>query len=918
MPSLKQTTWYLRWLIAVMWLVLQPSSLSAQQQSTLRSLMEQLHREQGVNFVYDAAIDVSMPFQGKLPLPESVDEALSTLFKGTDITYQKRGKYVLLHAITTASKPEKPAKTHFTVSGYVRDEHGESLINATIYDQTTRLGTTTNSHGYDSITLNEGVHLLRFSYLGFADVTESLRLEGNLHRDVTLAEVNSLDEVVVVADLNSPVLTTQTGKISLQPHDIQTEFALLSSADVVKTLQRQSGVNAGIELASGLYVHGGNADENLFLIDGTPLYQVNHTFGLFSSFNTDVVKNVDFYKSGFPARYSGRLSSVIDVRTNDGDMHHTHASYRIGMADGSVHVEGPIRLGNERKMEQEGKVRGIDYGTSYNIGLRRSWVDLISRPIMALVNSGSQDDKFNLNYAFHDFNGKLTHIFSSRSRLFLSLYSGRDAFSTKEESSWQYGSESTLYQELYKAKLKWGNYNAALNWNYQFSPKLFANFTAVYSRNKSAFVVDETDQSDINSSTDHYYFHAYNNYQSTISDVGYRTEFDYRPAPQHHLRFGHDFTFHSFQPQTYDQYSTFVDTNNSDTITHYSSNRHKASELTLYAEDEMSFGNRWNMNLGFSANGFLIQGKTFFSVDPRLALKYQVARNVSLKSSYTFMTQYVHKISNVFLDLPTDYWVPTTKRLHPMHSQQFALGAYWNPSARWLLKLEDYYKQTKLLLLYSSVNGLEPPANAWDEMVMDGQGRYYGVELDAAYKSQTLELSANYTLSWNKRYYEQFYKEWFYDKFDNRHKLCINARFHLRKNIEAYAAWTIHSGNRMSLPTQYVKLPDLPEGAGQKPYYEYTDYEGDFMAYDVSLSDYIYERPNNITLPVYHRLDLGFNFNHTTKKGHLRTWNVSLYNAYCHLNSLWVDLDVDLDGRFVAKNRGYIPVIPSVSYMIKF
>lgn len=245
----------------------------------------------------------------------------------------------------------------------------------------------------------------------------------------------------------------------------------MSSPDVVKILQRVSGVAEGQELASGLYVHGGNGDENLYLIDGIPLYDTNHALGLFSSFNADVVKNVDFYKSGFPARYGGRLSSVVDVRTADGNMNQFHGAYRIGLLDASVQFEGPI---------QKGK-------TSYNIGMRRSWQDLLSRPLTKAFSE--PDEKLSIGYYFMDLNAKVTHRFSDRSKIDLSLYHGKDSWDVKDdldESKGDWYHEGDSYnKELTKAQLNWGNFNAALNWNYLFSPKLFANFTAVYSHNRS-------------------------------------------------------------------------------------------------------------------------------------------------------------------------------------------------------------------------------------------------------------------------------------------------------------------------------------------------------------------------------------------------------------------------------------------------
>jgi outer membrane receptor for ferrienterochelin and colicin len=868
-------------------LILTPIAVGAKSPTTIKQQMDILHNRRKVNFVYDATINVEQKYNGPSIEKMSLQKALKTLFDDTGITFEQRGNYIILRK-RVSHTIETKVQRHHTLSGYIRDGNGESLINATVYDLTTGLGTTTNEYGFFSLTLAEGNHKLRISYIGFDDEIKDINLDRDRHIDINLKENAKLGEVVVTGDMNSPLLNTQTGKRSLSAKDINTEFSLLSSPDVVKTLQRISGVSEGMELASGMYVHGGNDDENLFMIDGTPLYQINHTMGLFSSFNTDVVKNVDFYKSGFPARYGGRLSSVVDVRTTDGDMHHWHGSYRIGLLDGSFQLEGPIKPGK----------------TSFNFGLRRSWLDLFSIPAFAIINKNNDGEKEKMSYTFHDFNGKITHIFNDRSKISLNIYSGNDAFSTKDDESWN---KNDKY--LYKNDFKWGNFNAAFNWSYQFSPKLFANFTAVYTHNRASFKTSEDDREDINGKTAGYVSYSEHSYRSTIYDGGYRMAFDYRPNPHHHIRFGHDYTMHLFRPQTHNYMDYYGSNTEIDTIKNESQNRHVAHEFTLYAEDEMTLDNHWSFNAGLNADMFNIGSKSFAHLDPRMAVKYQISPSLSLKASYTMMTQFVHKISNSFLNLPTDYWVPTTERLHPMHSQQIAAGIYSQVSSHWFVSLEGYYKFSNHLLQYASWMGLEPPADKWDYEVMDGKGIFYGAELDAHYIGRKLTLDASYTLSWNKRKYEDFYKDWYYDKFDNRHKFNVCARYKFNNKIAGYAAWSYHSGNRMTIPTQYSIRPSLPEENGKiNDYHFITDNDAGF----------VYDKPNNISLPAYHRLDIGFDFHHVTKHGHERIWNLSIYNAYCHLNPLFVRIRHREDGSFKVKTQGYVPIVPSFSYTIKF
>ena len=428
-------------------------SINAQQSTTeMKKIIDAMQDMYHVNFVYDSSLASIKPIRAPLS-GSSLGENLKRVFSGIGIQWEIRDEYVLLFS-----------QDSYTFSGYVCQENGETLINVTIFDMNTKKGTLSNEHGFFSITLPKGKHNIRFSYIGYQDVIKELNLNSNYNGIVYMKEgVASLSEIEVIGDLNSPFHTTQTGKVSLTSEQLNAEFSLLSSPDLVKTLQTIPGVSAGTELLSGMYVHGGKNDENLFLLDGTPLYQINHLGGLFSAFNTDIVKNVDFYKSGFPARYGGRLSSVVDVRTKEGDMKEFHGNFSLGLLDGRIQFEGPI----------------IKNKTSFNVAMRRSWTDLFTAPIFFVLNRSNPKDKKNLRYAFHDINGKITHRFSDRNKLSLSIYSGNDLLKVKARQIFE-GSIMNADKEHYNSdfKVTWGNLTAALAWNYQFTSKLSGRITA--------------------------------------------------------------------------------------------------------------------------------------------------------------------------------------------------------------------------------------------------------------------------------------------------------------------------------------------------------------------------------------------------------------------------------------------------------
>lgn len=851
-------------------LSLYASVACAQSQATVRQVLDSLRQEHGVRFVYDGSLRLDIPYAGSslhgLPLARSLD----ALLHGTGLTWEAEEGYVLLRPLRRC-----------VLSGYVcRADDGETVLNATVLDLDTRVGTLTNEHGFFSLTLPEGRHRVRFSYVGLCERVETVDLSGDKRLDISLQEDNRLEEVVVTADLNSPLLTTQTGKTSLTVRELATGYALLSSPDVVKTLQTLPGVAAGTELVSGLYVHGGGNDQNLFLLDGTPLYQVNHLGGLFSAFNTDVVKNIDFYKSGFPARYGGRLSSVVDVRTDDGDMKQLHGSLSLGLIDGRLHLEGPLR--KER--------------TSFSVAMRRTWADVVTAPTMALLNRSSHD-KLNTRYAFYDFNAKLTHVFSPRSRADLSFYMGNDRLKV-DNTAYAQGIDQF---DRTRFDLQWGNLTASLNWKYLFSPQLFATFTAVYTRNRSVCDysyeerLTDPDGNPLGSLTERLS-------RSTINDVGCRVEMDYRPGGGHHLRWGTDYLLRAFRPQTVGNRDYSVEAGRRDTLAAQTSSFYRGHELSLYAEDDVAVLPCLSLNAGIRYTLFRVDATAYQSVEPRAALRYQCAAGIVLKASYAEMSQYMHQLSNTYLNLPTDYWVPSTADVRPMRSRQYALGLYMQfPALRLRVDVEGFYKTMTGLLEYDGGNQLTPSADDWTTLVRRGRGKAYGAEVCLGWERGTTSFVAAYTLSWSRRLFPDFYSGWYPDKFDNRHKLDLTLRHRFNARIEAVASWTCRSGNRFTVPQQQADAPLLPgwDGTGDERLW-------------------VYEQPNNVALPLYHRLDLGVNFHRTTRRGFERIWNVSVYNAYCRTNALYAEVVQRPDGTFRGKARGVFPIVPSFSYTLKF
>lgn len=681
---------------------------------TVLTEMQHLQKQHGIHFVYDSALRLDMPYTGTDLSHLPIDKALNALFGHIGIEYKMHNRNVMLRQ-TTASLQQtteiKERKTTFTINGRITDTQGEPIVNATVFDITSKDGTLSDGRGRYIMHLAEGHHVVRVSSIGCDADTIVVNMHSDISHNFRLKQAVELKEVVVTEDMNSPVLTTQTGKRTFTSKDINNGFALLSSPDLVKTIQRISGVTSGVDFVSGMYVHGGGSDENLFLLDGTPLYQTNHSLGLFSAFNSDIIKNVDFYKSGFPARYSGRVSSITDVRTRDGNMEQVHGTASLGLLDGRIQVEGPISKNR----------------TSFNVSLRRSWIDLLLRPVCAIANKGN-DDKYTLGYMFHDFNAKLTHHINNKATIWTSVYSGYDSYRVDDKSMWGDNVNDT------ENRMTWGNLSGTIGGDFMLSPtmSMASMLTATYSHSRQKYSEEDYEIVDKGGHLRNYLDTRLNS--TEMIDVAAHTNFSWQPTDRQHIHFGIAFTRHQFRPQTKRQAFYYGDPQEGCDTTDIRSRVNIVShEAVVYAEDEMRINKFLSANIGTSFTATMVNGRTYLMLDPRFAFKWQLANSTSFKMSYTHMSQSLHRMASSFLELPTDFWVPTTNEIKPTMSHQIAAGIYTQPSTHLTLSLEAYYKLSSHLLQYRHWMGFQPSAATWNRDVADGKGKSYGMEADATY-----------------------------------------------------------------------------------------------------------------------------------------------------------------------------------------
>ncbi|MBP3203154.1 MAG: TonB-dependent receptor plug domain-containing protein [Bacteroidales bacterium] len=672
--------------------------------------------------------------------------------------------------------------------------------------------------------------------------------------------------------------TTQTGLMHIDSKQLNSGVAVFGTPDLIKKLQMLPGVAAGNELMSGLYVHGGDGNDNLFLLDGVPLYNISHFGGLFSSFNTDVIDNLDFYKSGFPARYGGRMSSVVDVETREGDMEHFHGTVSLGLIDGRLQFEGPI----------------VKNKTSFNLGLRRSWMDLVLIPALWYANRRNGEDQTASGaYAMSDINARLTHRFAPGNVLNLTFYTGSDRLRAGlDETNREKDEQGRLHEgnSTMKMDVQWGSLTAAANHQYQFSKKLKAKSSIYYSQSTSntgyqfGFWNWADDKESITAMDD--------NDRSYVREVGLYSNWEWTPNNYHRIRYGVSAQYH-----WYHSGRSFASSTVTGGITERESGDseeqgYRSLEPAIYAEDEIFLRYNLTLNAGFRYALFATPGKVWHSPEPRLAFKWLITPDVSAKLSYTRMSQFAHLVAALYMDLPSNCWMPSTASARPMNSDQIAGGIYTTPFKNFKFNLEGWYKTMNHILVYNGSNTFIPPVTEWEKTFTEGRGQSWGMEVEATYDNGPLSLSAYYTLSWTRRNFEAIYSDWYPDRNDNRHKLNLVASWHFAKHWELFANWNFHSGNRITFPSHYI------EKDGQRIY--------------------LYDAPYNTLLPHYHRLDLGIDYGTTFRSGHSLRVNLSIYNAYNHLNASLAFLRTNADGSFSGMAYGLIPIIPTLTATYKF
>ena len=754
------------------------------------------------------------------------------------------------------------AQDSYIVNGIVTDSlSGESLIGVTVkFSNRTQNGTSTNAYGFFSYKLTSGVYTMTVSYIGYRTIVSTITVESDKRMNLTLVPENSIGEIVVTAEKrNDNLVGPQMGLTKINLSEIRNVPVIFGERDVLKTLQLLPGIKSAGEGNSGFYVRGGSADQNLILLDEAPVYNASHLLGFFSTFNSDAIKDVSVFKGGMPAQYGGRLSSVLDIRMNDGNKKEYTAEGGIGLISSRLKVEGPI----------------VRDKSSFMISGRRTYADAF----LALAKDTSI--RKNTLY-FYDLNAKANYQLDEKNTIFLSGYFGRDELGLNQTFGFD-----------------WGNATATLRWNHLYSNRLFSNTSLIYSNYN--YVIEN--------------FIEENNFKvsSSIRDLNLKQDFQLSLSNSHNLRFGLDMVNHRIAPGSIT--SSAGSSVNEETI-----ERRKGMEVSAYISDEWEINDKFNIVYGLRASSFFLRGpgifnnydlegrisssrsygsgelvKNYFRLEPRLSASYLLSEYSSLKVSYTRNSQNMHLMSNSTASSPTDLYIMSSNNVKPEIADQVAGGYFRNFNEdKYEFSAEVYYKTMLNQIEYRSGTDLRGNRNVEADLLY-GEGRAYGIELYIKKRFGKLNGWVGYTLSRTERRFDDIDNGiWFNAKQDRTHDLSLVGIYKAGPRWTLSSTFVYNTGNAVTFP------------AGK---------------YQVNNQTYFYySARNSDRMPDYHRLDLAATLEAKPGKKLQSSWSMGFYNVYGRKNAYSIDFRDDPDDKTKtqAVKTTLFGIIPSVTWNFKF
>ena len=754
------------------------------------------------------------------------------------------------------------AKSRHTVAGTVKDKStGETLIGASVVLlERPGNGSVTNAYGFYSITAPAGEYRLVISFSSYRTDTVAITLDKDIALPIALTAGKELQEVVVSAGKrNSNITQSLMGVQKLSTNEIKNVPVLFGEKDILKTIQLLPGIQSAGDGNSGFFVRGGSADQNLILLDEATVYNPSHLLGFFSTFNSDAIKDVTVYKGGMPAQYGGRLSSVLDVKMNDGNDQKYGVSGGLGLIASHINVEGPIV-----------KNRG-----SFDISARRTYADLF------LKLSKDTTIKHSTLY-FYDINAKADYSLGDNDKVYFSGYLGQDKLGVQD----QFG-------------INWGNSTATLRWNHIFSNRLFSNTSLIYSNYEyNIGVSSNNDNVTI---------------ASRIVDGHFKEDFQYYAGPSSKLDFGIDVIHHTLSPGV-------INSSESSSFNSLDLQKKYSLESAAYISHEWSPSPNWNFTYGLRLTVFNVLGpgdfytynpageavdtaayrsgqivKTFVKPEPRFSTSYQLNSVSSLKLAYSRNVQNLHLLSNSTSSNPTDLWIPSSNNVLPEIADQVSLGYYRNfHNNGYEFSSEVYYKNLQNQIDYK--NGAQLIANEnVESQLLFGSGRAYGLELYLKKKYGKLTGWVSYTLSRSELKIPGINNDtYFPSRQDEPQNISIVGMYKAGKKWTLSATWVYNTGYPVSWPSGKYDVNGQPV--------------------------YLYTQRNDYRMPAYHRLDLGATVLAKKTAKFESSWTFSVYNAYDRQNAYTITFRQSKTNpdQTEAVRTTLFGIIPSVTYNFKF
>ena len=771
------------------------------------------------------------------------------------------------------------SQTHF-IYGTVRDSvNGETLLGATVYVKETKQGTVSNDYGFYSASLPKGNYILVYSYIGYQSLEVKVELKKDILKDILLSPQNmKLQEVEVTAQRTN-IEEVGTSKKEISITTIKAIPTITGEPDVIKSLQLLPGIQTANEGTCNIYVRGGNYDQNLIMLDETPVYNPTHSLGFFSTFNSDAIKNVTVYKGVFPSQYGGRLSSVVDITMKEGNYNKMKVNAGVGLLASRLSIEAPI-VKEKASFIVSGRYSYA--GETLNFFGGKIGGDALK--LRALNNFNDQND-----ISFYDFNAKINYKVDKNNHIYLSTYTGNDHF--------------YCYSLNNENELEWGNLTSTLRWNHLFSGKLFSNLTTYYSN----YNYNSSIKEDIRN----YYWKA------DIKELGLKYDFTYYPNQKNRIRTGLSAVYHYFEP------GKISPKDSTSIIVPFSLDGKRAVEFTGYFNNEQKITDWLKFNYGLRYTAFMNYGPAnvynytplmnnitdstiyakgelinfYHGLEPRFSARFKINKNNAVKLSYAYTKQYLHMLSNSSVGLPSDLWLPADSYIKPQSSHQYVLGYYKKMYQGLELSIESYYKQLHNIIDYVDNADLFMNKNI-ETQILSGNGWSTGIEFLLEKHSNKITAWLSYTLAKTQYQIDGINNDEYYSPhYDIRHNFIAVGNYKINNRWSFSSTFKISSGGFITVPTQIFSVDDAA-------FFDYPE-------------------RNNYKLPIYHRLDIAATYNskkNEQRKHYKSKWVFAINNVYNRKNvfALYLKQD-DYDFLNVQSYKMYLyGIVPSVTYNLSF